>query len=206
MTKQYGFYFNSSVCTGCKACQIACKDKWDLPVGTTWRRVAEYTGGEWTPSADNSYTQNVFTYYTSVACNHCENPACVEVCPTQAMQKREDGIVLIDQSQCIGCRYCEWACPYGAPQFDAQKGVMSKCNFCYDALDAGGKPSCVTACPSRALDFGELEELRTKYGNEAAFAPLPDASITSPSLVITPHENAAPVGSTVGKLANPEEI
>ncbi len=206
MTKQIGFYFNSSVCTGCKACQISCKDKWDLPVGVTWRRVAEYTGGDWTENADKSYTHSVFTYYTSVACNHCENPACLASCPTQAIQKRDDGIVIIDQSLCIGCRYCEWACPYGAPQFDAEKGVMSKCNSCYDAVDAGGQPTCVTACPSRALEFGDLEELRAKHGDANAFAPLPDPSITGPSLVITPHENAAPVGSPLGKLANPEEI
>lgn len=204
MANQYGFYFNANQCTGCKACQVACKDKWDLEVGVTWRRVAEFNGGEWTVNADGTFTQSISTYYTSVACNHCENPACVEVCPTTAMHKRDDGIVVIDQDACIGCRYCEWACPYGAPQFSAELGVMTKCNLCYDAVEAGDKPACVGACPSRALEFGELEELRAKYGSTNEIAPLPSAEITHPSLVITPHRNAAPVGA--GPVANPEEV
>ncbi|MBX3083625.1 MAG: dimethylsulfoxide reductase subunit B [Anaerolineae bacterium] len=204
MTKQYAFHFNSNMCTGCKACQIACKDKWDLPVGVTWRRVAEYSTGNWTTNPDGSHTQNVSAYYVSIACNHCQNPLCVEVCPTTAMHKREDGIVEIDTSACIGCRYCEWACPYGAPQFNAALGVMTKCTFCSDALDAGGSPSCVAACPSRALDFGELEELKAKYGDVQELAPLPSADLTSPSLIISPHRDAAPVGA--GAVANPEEV
>ncbi len=204
MAKQYGFYFNSNMCTGCKACQVACKDKWDLQVGVTWRRVVEYNGGDWALNPDGSYSQNVVDYYVSLSCNHCQNPVCVQVCPTTAMHKRDDGIVLIDTNNCIGCRYCEWACPYGAPQFDSQRGIMTKCNFCYDALDAGDKPTCVAACPSRALDFGELDALKAKYGNVNEVAPLPTASITDPSLVINPHRDAAPVGA--GPVANPEEV
>ena len=204
MAKQYGFYFNSNLCTGCKACQVACKDKWDLQTGVTWRRVVEYSGGEWTANPDGTYNQTVVGYYVSIACNHCQDPACVPACPTTAMHKRDDGIVLVDESACIGCRYCEWACPYGAPQFDAQRGVVTKCNLCFDAIDAGEKPSCVAACPSRALDFGELSELQAKYGNINEVAPLPPASLTDPSLVIGPHRNAAPVGAV--PVANPEEV
>ncbi len=204
MAKQYAFYFNSNLCTGCKACQVACKDKWDLKVGVTWRRVVEYSGGEWTPNPDGTYSQSVVGYYVSLACNHCQNPLCVDVCPTTAMSKRDDGVVIIDTNNCIGCRYCQWVCPYGAPQFDSERGVMTKCNFCYDALDTGGQPSCVAACPSRALDFGEREALQAKYGHVQEVAPLPSASITDPSIVISPHRNAAPVGA--GPVANPEEV
>ena len=204
MANQKAFYFDANQCTGCKACQVACKDKWDLEVGVTWRRVAEFTSGEWVVNNDGTFTQNVTSYYTSVACNHCEGAPCVDVCPTGAMVKREDGLVVIDQDACIGCRYCEWTCPYGAPQFSAKLGVMTKCNGCYDAVDAGEQPACVMACPSRALGFGELEELRATYGNVAAVAPLPSADITQPSLVIKPHRNAAPVGA--GPVANPEEV
>ncbi len=204
MTTQYAFHFNSDLCTGCKACQVACKDKWDLQTGVTWRRVAEYSDGDWSANPDGTFTQNVSGYYVSVACNHCANAPCVEVCPTEAMHKRDDGIVMIDYSLCIGCRYCQWVCPYDAPQFDSERGIMTKCNFCYDAIDAGGEPTCVAACPSRALEFGERSELEAKYGTIHEVAPLPSASITDPSLIITPHRDAAPVGA--GPVANPEEI
>ena len=206
MANKLGFYFNATVCTGCKACQVACKDKSDLPVGVNWRRVAEYTGGEWVTNPDGTVEQNVFAYYTSIACNHCTNPICVEVCPTQAMHQREDGIVMVDESKCIGCRYCEWACPYAAPQFNEEVGVMTKCNFCYDYLDEGKSPACVAACPSRALFFGDIDELRAEHGELAEIAPLPPADITEPNLVIEPHHNAKPIGSPSGKLINPEEV
>ena len=205
--KQLGFYLDQTACTGCKACQIACKDKNDLPVGISWRRVAEYSGGGW--SQDESlatFKPNVFTYYTSVACNHCADPICVRVCPTQAMHKGENGVVTVDASVCIGCRYCEWACPYGAPQFNADKGVMTKCNFCQDFLAQGRDPACVAACPSRVLDFGELEELRTRHGDAADIEPLPDPAITRPNLVITPHRDAQRSGHGSGALANPKEV
>ncbi|WP_315969744.1 DMSO/selenate family reductase complex B subunit [Cellulomonas timonensis] len=167
MAKQLGFYFDQTLCTGCKACQVACKDKNDLPVGVTWRRVAEYSGGTWQQEGD-TFTPNVFTYYTSISCNHCDEPACVQVCPTTAMHKDEHGIVTIDDGKCVGCRYCEWACPYGAPQYDKNAGVMTKCDLCIDRVNAGEQPACVAACPSRALEFGEIEELRAKYGDTAA--------------------------------------
>lgn len=204
MSKHLAFHFDSNKCTGCKACQVSCKDKWDLPVGITWRRVAEYSGGSWSTNADGSFNQDVHAYYVSVACNHCKSAPCVEVCPTQAMHRREDGIVLVDPEKCIGCHYCQWSCPYGAPQFDAGRGVMTKCTFCSDALDQGGKPTCVEACPSRALDFGEREQLEAKHGKVNELAPLPAARFTDPSLIITPHRRSAPVGA--GPVANPEEV
>ena len=203
---QLGFYFDAVRCTGCKACQIACQDKHDLPAELRWRRIAEYSGGEWSFNQDGSYNQNVFSYYVSVACNHCETPICQEVCPANAIEKRDDGLVLIDESKCIGCRYCEWTCPYGAPQFNEDAGKMTKCTFCSDNLAQGEPPACVAACPSRALDFGELDELRAKYGSLDEVAPLPEASLTKPALVINPNHNTRPVNSAEGKLANPEEV
>lgn len=206
MSTQLGFYFNASLCTGCKACQVACKDKWDLQPGVTWRRVAEYVGGNWVREPDGTYSQDVYAYYVSVACNHCQSPLCLDVCPAQAITKREDGITEINQEACIGCRYCEWVCPYSAPQFDEERGVMTKCNMCFDSVDAGEPPACVAACPSRALDFGDLDELRAKYGDIDEIAPLPQADITEPALVITPHKKSVPVESEDGELANPEEV
>ena len=179
-----------------------------MPVGVTWRRVAEYTGGGWVHQHRRNLQPHRFAYYTSVACNHCDNPICVRrhARPRRIWKRDEDGIVQVDASKCIGCRYCEWACPYGAPQFDAEIGVMTKCNFCVDYIDAGEPPACVAACPSRALEFGDIEELRAQHGELAEVAPLPEASITEPDLVIDPHHSARAVGSTQGKLANPEEV
>jgi len=208
MAKQFAFHFDSSACNGCKACAIACKSKNDLPVGINFRHVVEYGGGNWVPDPrDNQFLlpNNVFVYSLSISCNHCQDPTCVNVCPTTAMTKRSDGIVVIDASKCIGCRYCEWACPYGAPQFDQSAGVMRKCDFCVDEIEQGGQPYCVSACVMRALDFGELADLQAKYGSEASIEPLPTAEITQPSLVITPHRNAQKSGQGTGRILDLQE-
>jgi len=209
MTKQLAFYFDASACTGCKACVTACKDRSSLPVGVNWRRVYQYEGGEWGTDPNNKdlfVPKNLFVYSTSVSCMHCQVPACVNVCPTGAMTKRDDGIVMINKDQCIGCRYCQWACPYGAPQFNEDAGVMTKCDFCEDLQTQGLNPVCVDACVMRALDFGELGELRAKYGRENAVEPLPPADITYPSVVITPHKDAQASGKGTGKIISLEEV
>lgn len=205
MAKQLAFHIDQDRCTGCAACRIACQDKHDLTPTIAFRRIAEFAGGEWTED-DGAMRQDVFAYYTSIACNHCENPVCVTSCPTNALEKGDQGIVAIDASKCVGCRYCEWACPYGAPQFNADKGVMTKCDFCRDYLAKGDDPACVAACPTRALGYGELEDLRAEHGDLAGVAPLPDPSFTRPSLVITPHRHAKPVGSDLGSIVNPKEV
>jgi anaerobic dimethyl sulfoxide reductase subunit B len=207
MAKQLAFYFNSSACTGCKACQAACKDKNNSPLGVIWRRVFHYGGGDWVQQDGFWVPNDVFAYSVSIACNHCQKPLCVEVCPAGAISKREDGIVQINADLCIGCRYCEWACPYGAPQFDEQAGHMTKCNFCADMIDQGQNPVCVDACNMRCLEFGELTELQAIHGNLAAIEPLPEYVHTLPSLVITPHKDAQPSGSGTGRILNlPEEV
>jgi len=210
MAKQLGFYFDASACTGCKACAIACKDRSDLPVGINWRRVMQYGGGTWSPDPlhpELVAPNNLFVYSLSTACQHCETPLCVEVCPTAAITKGDDGVVLINSEQCIGCRYCEWACPYGAPQFNEEAGFMTKCDFCSDLQAQGDNPACVDACVMRALEFGELDELRAKYGNEAEIEPLPSADITHPALVITPHKHAQRSGQGTGEILGlPEEV
>lgn len=209
MIKNPAFYVNSELCTGCKCCVIACKDKHDLPVGPLWRRVVEYSGGEWVP-VGNAFEQNVFAYYISLSCNHCENPACVKGCPTKAMHKDENGIVWVDQERCVGCHYCEWNCPYGAPQYNEELGRMSKCDFCRDNLAKNEPPVCVAACPCRALDFGEYEELKKKYGEHEPVAPLPRPEIVTPHLIVKPNRHARPQGSSAGirgqHISNPEEV
>jgi len=202
---QMGFYFDANLCIGCKACQVACKDDNDLDIGILWRKVVEVQSGGWIPQGP-FWAQNIGAYYLSIACNHCEKPICEEVCPAQAITKRDDGIVLIDQDKCIGCRYCEWACPYAAPQYQADKGKMSKCDFCYQYVDEGLSPACVAACPMRALDFGDVSELRAKYNGVNAIYPMPDPSLTEPAIVVAPNATAAAEGMDGLRLANMEEI
>ena len=203
--KQYGFYIDSSKCTGCKTCQLSCKDNKDLNVGVNYRRIYEYTGGNWVKEGE-TFRQDVFSYYLSIACNHCDEPACTKVCPSGAMHKRQDGFVVVDEDVCIGCKYCSMACPYGAPQYNEEKGHMTKCDGCYERVAAGLEPICVGSCPLRALEFGPIDELRAKYGNNADVAPLPSSLKTKPNIVIKPNRHARPTGDQSGFLANPKEV
>ena len=168
MHNRPSFFLDTQICTGCKTCIIACKDKNDLPPGVRWRRVVEFTGGDWSHHKDGTVSQNVFAYYISVGCNHCREPICVEVCPTTAMHQNDRGIVTVDPGKCVGCRYCEWACPYSAPQFDTSIEQMTKCDFCEDKIEQGEEPACVAACPTRSLQFGEYDDLAIQDGSLAS--------------------------------------
>lgn len=179
---QKGFYYNIDNCTGCKTCQVACKDVNNLEAGILFRTVHELETGEYPhPRAFN----------ISMSCNHCENPRCVANCPTGAMYKREeDGIVAHDAGKCIGCQYCVWSCPYGAPKFIPEKGVVGKCTFCLDLVEKGEKPACEASCPMRCIETGDIDELRKKYGVNADMSLLPDSQLTHPSIVINRHRNS----------------
>lgn len=157
---------------GCRACQIACRDKNNLDDGRLWRHVIEINGGDWSRQG-NAWQQTVFAYNISITCNHCENPICMEVCPTKSIYKRDDGIVLINEETCAGCRYCEWSCPYGVPQYNEKTGKMTKCNLCYDRIDSGLSPLCVSVCGLRALEFGEIEAIRKSRLREIWFTHFP---------------------------------
>ncbi|KAA0276635.1 MAG: dimethylsulfoxide reductase subunit B [Anaerolineales bacterium] len=206
MAKQLAFYVDINKCSGCKACQIACKDRSNLPVGVRWRKVFQYEGGEWVDQNGQMIPSSVYTYSVSSACMHCKKPICMDVCPTSAISKRDDGIVLINADMCIGCRYCSWACPYGAPQFNEELNVMTKCDMCQDLVDKGERPACVESCPYRAMDFGPLDEIREKYGTFADPAPLPDPAITEPAVVYKPNKVTKSSRSGDGRLMNLEEL
>lgn len=201
--KRLAFYFDASACSGCKACQVACKDRQDSPPGVRWRRVYEVAGGGWTQRGA-AWVHDIFAYNLSIACNHCERPICMEVCPTRAITQREDGVVLLDGDRCMGCRYCEWACPYGAPQYDPDAGRVSKCDFCVDELDQGRPPACVAACPMRVLDFGDMAELEARYGPAVPY-PLPDVELTRPALFVTPPRDADVVQAAVVRNRGPND-
>ena len=126
---QYGFYVESNYCVGCKACQVACKDEHDLEVGQLFRKITTKESGQ-IIEQNKAFFSNVTAYHLSTSCHHCDEPACVKNCPTGAMNKNpETGIVSVNQDRCIGCRYCTWACPYGAPQYNEQIGKTGKCDL-----------------------------------------------------------------------------
>ncbi len=199
---QYAFYFNSVACTGCKTCQVGCKEYYHLPAANLQRRVVNYGGGSWKPTEAGHYVPDgVFSYFMSMACNHCMNPACVENCPTGAMQKdAETGIVWTDHEVCIGCGTCVSACPYEAPQLNEDAGYSIKCDMCRDELTLDRKPVCVMACPMRALDWGERDELVATYGEgQMETEPLPK-NATGATTIIDPHPSAQATGSGTGSV------
>ncbi len=203
---QYAFYFDGSRCTGCKTCEFACKDYYDLDANVQYRKVYECSGGKTEKDADGYITTSCFVYYVSMSCNHCDDPACTKVCPTTAMHKDpETGLVSVDADKCIGCGYCHMACPYNAPKVDREKGHSVKCNGCADRVAAGEQPICVRACPARALEFGPVDKM-AKLGERANIAPLPAPSYTNPNLYIKACADALPVGGEDGEVVNPLEV
>jgi anaerobic dimethyl sulfoxide reductase subunit B (iron-sulfur subunit) len=147
---QKGLYFDESRCTACETCVIACKDWHDVELGVHWLRVMTSESGKY-PRVKVKYSLRV--------CRHCGKAPCMEVCPTEAITRREeDGVVLVDSEKCIGCRDCLPACPFGVPQF-GEDGVLQKCNLCEARIQNGENPVCVDACPTRALFFGTIREL-----------------------------------------------
>lgn len=209
MTRTARFYFDSKSCSGCKACQIACKDKHGLETGRLWRRVYEVNGGNGWRAVGPAWQADISVYHLSISCNHCEDPICATVCPTGAMQQRPDGIVQIDAARCIGCQYCAMACPYGAPQYDPAAGQMSKCDFCVEETAAGLPPACVAACPMRALDYQPQGVYFSLEHNRRALPPLPPADLTGPALWMVPHPSLARLDAASGhsgpRVANLEE-
>ncbi len=169
--RKLGLVIDLDTCVGCHACAVACKE-WNtgghsapLPdrdpygahaTGVWFNRIHSFEMGE---GADCR------TVHFPKSCLHCDEPACVEVCPTGASYKRaEDGIVLVNAETCIGCKLCAWACPYGAREFDDDAGVMKKCTMCIDRIynenleERERVPACVSTCPTQARHFGDLAD------------------------------------------------
>ena len=180
--KQYGFLINSKDCYGCRTCSMACKSENVTPPGVLWRRVREF----------NEDLPNAQAFIT-MSCNHCDDAQCLKVCPADTYTKRADGIVIQDHDKCIGCQMCIMACPYNAPVYDPVEGKTSKCNMCADRIDEGLKPRCVESCPTGAIEFGEIEDLRQKHITNWALLEkrygVPDHTISHPNIVIIGMED-----------------
>jgi len=179
---QYALFFDQSRCTGCRDCSVACKNWHQLPAGPLkYLKVYEYEKGSF---------PLVRIHFQWVPCYHCEKPACVDACPVEAIRKEPKyGAVLIDSEKCTGCRNCYEECPYGAPVFESDDpGVLAqKCDMCIDRLESGELPICVGACSARALDFGSISEMQSRYGKNRDLEDLPDSRTTIPAVVFKPQ-------------------
>ncbi len=208
MQDRYGFRFDASRCTGCRACALACKDYHGLSDEFAFRQVYEFVGGGWTQDEEGTWVQDCFAYYMSVSCNHCNDPACMHACPTGAMHRDDFGLVTVDEDRCIGCGYCALSCPYRAPKVDRDLGHSVKCDGCISRVRQGRSPICVEACPVRAIEFGPIAEL-VRQDDVSSVPPLPDSSWTSPNLTVKLpvcilDKDSETVQS--GKVANGREV
>ncbi len=174
---RYGMAIDMSRCFGCQTCAAACKVANNLPKDIVYNRVLTI-GGTSNDCASGTYPNDLTLEFMPLQCQHCENPACLDACPTGATQKREDGIVWVDNELCIGCEACVKACPYDGvrmmnvkePEYyldvvvgeaDApshKAGTMDKGTFCYNLIDRGEVPACMQLCPARARYWGDLDD------------------------------------------------
>ena len=159
MDRRYGMLIDLKRCTGCKACIVSCKQENDLPpkldavpgsIGFSYIRV-DWVGPE------GEYP-DLSQYYLPVPCMHCVNAPCIETCPTQAIHRSVDGVVLINDGECTGCGECIEACPYEAISMDGELNIARKCNLCGHLIERDQQPACVSACNAGAIAFGNLSD------------------------------------------------
>lgn len=184
--EQYRFRFDMTQCIGCKCCVVACNEQNGNPAEINWRRVGEIEGG-WFP--------NTQRYYLSMGCNHCLEPSCLIGCPVEAYTKDAlTGIVQHSADTCIGCQYCTWNCSYGVPQYNAERGVVGKCDMCYGRLTDGREPACVNACPEGAIriETVNIEEWKKEYAANANAPGLPSAGDSISTTRIALPDNLPP--------------
>lgn len=170
---QLGFTFDLNKCVGCHACQIACSIENDLGYNFSWREINTYNPEQ------IDYLPH---YHLSLACNHCQEPICLYQCPAKAISKNpENGIVIIDENKCIGCKFCSWVCPYDAPTYNSSKQLMTKCTLCNHRIEENLQPACVSICPTDALNITS----ENIFINPAKIAGFPQSDI-KPSIQIEP--------------------
>ncbi len=174
--EQLYFFFDARYCVNCHSCRVACQTNNNTGFQINRREVTTHFNGKF-PAVER--------FALSLACNHCERPACIKSCPEDAITKRgKDGIVYVNQEKCTFCKRCVAACPYGAPQTDELNKTISKCDFCKDKLDKNEEPFCISNCLGGALQFGTYKELTEKYDENISkeIEGFPNPELTNPSI------------------------
>ena len=165
---RYAIATDLNRCVGCLACTIACKAVNGTDLGKYWIKVLRVGPNK---VSDGQWPDGVEMYFLPVSCQHCENPACVNVCPTEASYVADDGTVQIDKSKCIGCQFCAMACPYNVRYLDEEERVVEKCTLCQQKTAQGELPQCVMQCSARARFFGDLDQGLEAFEGPANLAP-----------------------------------
>jgi Fe-S-cluster-containing dehydrogenase component/formate-dependent nitrite reductase membrane component NrfD len=171
---RYGFVIDQDRCIGCHACTVACKEEHNVAVGVfrTWVKYIE-----------KGAFPDVSRHFGVMRCNHCDSAPCVEICPTSALFRRDNGIIDFDNSRCIGCKSCMQACPYDALYIDPNTDTAAKCNFCAHRVDLGLEPACVIVCPTQAIMTGDLDDPQSRVSRVVASGKI---------AVRKPHKGTAP--------------
>jgi len=186
LSPRLGLVIDQERCLGCETCTVACRMENSPTVGP-WIRV-ETVGGERKDTPAGHYP-NLRMAFLPRLCMHCTHPPCIEVCPTEAIWKREDGLVLLDEGKCDGCQACVEACPYGAILYSPKTGLVEKCDLCCHRIDLGLEPFCVVCCEGQAIHFGDLDDPTSQVSKliatKGAFTLMPEAG-TTPSIYYCP--------------------
>lgn len=154
MSKRLGLVIDQERCIGCEACSVACR--LENSSSGYWIRVETQGGSE--KDTPSGVFPNLVMNFLPRLCNHCANPPCVKACPEEALQKRDDGIVIIDQDLCTGCQTCLSECPYNIIVFNEESNLAEKCNLCAHRIDQGLEPFCVVCCEGQAIFYGDLND------------------------------------------------
>jgi formate dehydrogenase iron-sulfur subunit len=218
-----GFFTDTSVCIGCKACEVACKEwnavpedgllltgmSYDNTVGlgaSTWRHVAfiEQIARPATPEGTDSPGDASRWLMSSDVCKHCTHAACLDVCPTGALMRTEFGTVVVQSDVCNGCGYCIPACPFGVIDRREEDGRAWKCTLCYDRLSGGLEPACAKACPTESIQFGPVDELRERARQRVS--DLQDAGVAGAQLYLDKPDDGIGGGGAFFLLLDQPEV
>jgi formate dehydrogenase iron-sulfur subunit len=199
-----GFFTDTSVCIGCKACEVACKEWNEVPEdgitltgmsydnsvelsGSTWRHVAFIEQSALTVGPADGSDAGVRWLMSSDVCKHCTEAGCLDVCPTGALMRTEFGTVVVQDDVCNGCGYCVPACPFGVIGRREDDGGAHKCTLCYDRIGEGMTPACAKACPTESIQFGPVDELRERAA--ARLDELQEAGVPQAQLYLADPDN-----------------